>query len=81
MTDVAVLFKVYTAEGQADNVAKVVKDTLKPNAMQVEDVAFGIKILKVMFVHDDKVGSSEFEEKLRKISGVNEVEVAEESLV
>ena len=49
--------------------------------MQLEDIAFGIKVIKVMFVHDDSEGSSIIEEKLRKVNGVTEVEVADESLI
>lgn len=78
---VAVLFKVYAEEGHEDETAARIKETLKPNSMQLEDVAFGIKIIKVLFVHEDNVGSSSFEEKLRKVSGVTEVEVSEESLI
>ena len=80
MGDVAVIFRVYVEEGKLDSVKKEVVG-LKPKGMQTEDVAFGIKTLKVMFVHSDATGSSEQEEVLRKIPGVNEVEVVEETLL
>lgn len=80
MGDVAVLFRVYAEEGKLDSVKKEVIG-LKPKGMQTEDVAFGIKTLKVMFIHSDKTGSSEMEEALKKIPGVNEVEVIEETLI
>ncbi|MGA3020348.1 MAG: hypothetical protein ABSD68_00140 [Candidatus Micrarchaeales archaeon] len=80
MGDVAVLFRIYTAEGGIDKVkAEVVK--LKPRGLQIEDVAFGIKTIKVLFIHPDSHGSSEIEDEIRKIPGVNEVEVLEETLV
>jgi translation elongation factor EF-1beta len=80
MGDVAVLFRVYCQEGKLDDVKKeIVKQ--KPTGMQTEDVAFGIKTIKVMFIHSDKTGSSEFEDALKNIAGVNEVEVVEETLI
>jgi translation elongation factor EF-1beta len=80
MGDVAVLFRIYTVEGGIDKVkTEIVK--LKPRGLQIEDVAFGIKTIKVLFIHSDSQGSSEIEDELRKIPGVNEVEVLEETLV
>ncbi len=81
MAKVATLFKVYPNNGEEEEVRRNVRETLQPKSMQLEDVAFGIKVLKVLFVHEDSEGSSAFEEKLRKIKGVNEVEVEEESLL
>jgi translation elongation factor EF-1beta len=80
MGDVAVLFRIYTVEGGIDKVkAEIVK--LKPRGLQIEDVAFGIKTIKVLFIHPDSQGSSGIEDEIRKIPGVNEVEVLEETLV
>ena len=81
MGKVAVLFKVYSDEGMDAQVKKSISESLKPQAMQEEEVAFGIKILKVMFVYEDEQGSARFEEQLRKVAGVREVEVMEESLL
>lgn len=81
MANVAVVFKVYTDEGKEQATADEIKKTLNPKGVQLEDVAFGIKIVKVLFVHDDKQGSDVFEDKLRKVQGVTEVEVLEESLI
>lgn len=80
MGEVAVLFRVYTDAGKEETVRKTITDTLKPKGSQLEEVAFGIKTIKVLFVHDDSAGSSEIEEQLKKIPGVNEVEIIEESL-
>ncbi len=80
MGTVAVLFRVYTEEGKEEAVRKEIADKLKPKGSQLEDVAFGIKTIKVLFTHDDSQGSSEIEEALKKIPGVREVEIIEESL-
>ena len=81
MGNVITLFKVYTEPGNEEKVSTEIKNSLNPKGMQLEDIAFGIKVIKVMFVHDDSEGSSIIEEKLRKVNGVTEVEVADESLI
>jgi translation elongation factor EF-1beta len=81
MGRVGVIYKVYVEEGEEDKVAKMISEKLKPNGMQVEDIAFGIKVIKVLFIHEDTEGSSVYEEKLKKLPGVREVEVMEESLL
>lgn len=81
MAQVAVLYKVYPKDGELDKVVEVLK-TFKPQGMQTEDVAFGIKLIKVLFSFDDsKSSSSQLEERIRAIPGVSEVDVEEESLV
>lgn len=81
MGKVATLFNVYANPDKEEQVAKEIKERLKPNSMQTEDIAFGIKIIKVMFIHEDSEGSEKIEEKLRKIPEINNVEVSEESLI
>lgn len=81
MANTAVLFRVYAEGGKEADVRKSISEKLHPNSTALEEVAFGIKVIKVLFIHDDKTGSSEFEEKLKQIPGVNEVEVIEESLI
>ncbi|MDE1869931.1 MAG: hypothetical protein KGH71_03025 [Candidatus Micrarchaeota archaeon] len=81
MGKVAVLFKVYTEEGQQEAVASRIKEELKPNGIAMEEIGFGIKIIKVQFVYEDEQGSTKLEEGLRKVQGVNEVEVIEETLL
>lgn len=81
MGNVAVLFRLYTEEGKEEEVRKEVIAKLSPKGTELEDVAFGIKVVKVLFIHDDKVGSSDIEEKLKKITNVKEVEVIEETLI
>ncbi len=81
MSKVGVVFKVYADEGKLEEVAGEVKK-LEPQDMRTEELAFGIKILKVLFVFDDsKTGSSNIEEKLKSMEGVSQVDVEEETLV
>ena len=78
----AVIFKVYPKEGQIDNVVKSIKEKMDPKGIQVEDIAFGLKLIKVMFVFEDaENNTSSIETKLRDINGVSEVDVADETLI
>ena len=81
MGKVATLFNVYANPGSEQLVSSEIKEKLKPNSIQTEDIAFGIKVIKVMFIHEDSEGSEKLEEKLRAIPEANNVEVSEESLI
>lgn len=80
MGEVAVLFRVYAEEGREESVRDEITKQLNPKGSQLEEIAFGIKAIKVLFVHADAEGSSGIEEKLKHIPGVKEVEILEESL-
>lgn len=83
MSKVAVLFKVYPKEDvPVDTLADSIKKETNPDGMQIEDVAFGIKVVKVMFKFDDaETSSSKIEEELRSVKEVGEIEVVEEGLL
>ncbi len=82
MGKVATVFKVYAEDGaDPESILKSISAEMKPTSVQMEDIGFGIKVIKVMFVHEDSDGSTEYESKLRKFQGVKEVEVADESLL
>ncbi|MGI0141384.1 MAG: hypothetical protein ACREBF_01890 [Candidatus Micrarchaeales archaeon] len=81
MAKVAVLFKVFTEAGMEEEVRNRIIKQLKPNGTQLEEIAFGIKMIKVQFVYEDEQGSTKLEDALRKVDGVKEVEVIEETLL
>jgi translation elongation factor EF-1beta len=82
MSKAAILFKVYPKENQTEQAVSNIKEKMNPTGMQVEDVAFGIKVIKVMFKFDDaETSSSKIEEELSKVEGVGEIEVVEEGLL
>ena len=59
-----------------------IKEQLKPAGIQADEVAFGIKVIRVLFTFEDvDKASSNVEEALKKIDGYGEVEVEEESLL
>ncbi|MEM3791643.1 MAG: hypothetical protein QXL16_02865 [Candidatus Micrarchaeaceae archaeon] len=81
MGDVATLFKIYFDPEKEERVKEKIKEEINPKDIKLEDVAFGIKVMKVLVVHKDEEGSAKYEEKIRGIEGVNEVEVEEETLI
>ncbi|MEM3839010.1 MAG: hypothetical protein QXF01_00300 [Candidatus Micrarchaeaceae archaeon] len=81
MGKVATIFKIYIENGKEDEVSNEIKKKMNPNGLQKEEVAFGIKVLKAMFIHEDEEGSTKFEEALKKIPNVTEVEIESESLL
>lgn len=82
MASVVVIFRVYPEDDQLEKAMAGIKSELSPNQIETEEIAFGIKLIKVMFKFDDASNtSSNLEEQLRKVSGVKEVEVAEETLL
>lgn len=81
MSMVSIIFKVYPNENSFDSVASALKG-MEARDIKADDVGFGIRVIKAMFVFDDaKASSSSIEEAVKKIPGVSEVEVEEESLV
>ncbi len=82
MGKVATIFKVYAEDNvDAQSLSRDMATAFKPTSMQMEEIGFGIKVIKIMFVHDDSEGSTEYEKKLKEFPGVKEVEVEEESLL
>lgn len=78
---VAVVFKIYPKDGEFEK-ARESLTKMNPAGSQVEEIGFGIKIIKVLFKFEDKGGGTQkLEEELKKLDGVGEVEVYEESLV
>jgi translation elongation factor EF-1beta len=82
MSKVAVLFKVYPDDNMLEKAVENIKKAMNPAGLQVEDIAFGIKVIKVMFKFDDsQTSSSKLEDGLKKVQGVSEIEVVEEGLI
>ena len=83
MAKATILFKVYPTDPEkVQQTMDSIKAAMNPAAMQAQEVAFGIKLVKVLFIYEsDKAGSSQLEDRLKKVQGVSEVEVEEETLM
>lgn len=79
---VGVLFKIYPKEDSADAVLKGVKTIPGFAGASFDEIGFGIKVVKAFYKFEDsKTTSTVIEEALKKLDGVSEVEVMEESLL
>ena len=75
MAQVAVTVKIYPAEG-VDIEALKSKVEERAREVHIEDIGFGIKLLKALFVIPDAEGGTDkLEEELKAIDGVSNVEV------
>lgn len=89
MGQVALTLKVMPQSPEVDlekikeEIKKVETENIKISDMTVEDIAFGLKAIKVLFVMPDKggVNPSEIEEKIKSIEGVGEVETESVTLI
>jgi translation elongation factor EF-1beta len=85
MASVVTVFRIYPKdqEDAATTMADIkTKMVYKPVDMKLEEVAFGIKLIRVAFKFEDKeMGSSKIEEALKKLDSVGEIEVEEETLL
>jgi elongation factor 1-beta len=88
MAEVVVLVRVMPHGVETDmnalaaGVKSAVPEGVKIRGMQIKDVAFGLKSLLVAAAMPDAGGVLDrFEEALAQVSGVESVEVMEESLV
>jgi elongation factor 1-beta len=78
MAKVAVVLKVMPEEAETDldNLEEEVRDTVDVDDLQTEDVAFGLKALKVSTVVDDEeMGMEGAKESLEEIEDVQSVEI------
>lgn len=85
MGNVAATIKVMPEGPEVDTEKmreEIMKIEPKPHDVQIEELAFGLKAVKVLFVIPDaQGGTDELEEKLSKISGVRDVNTEEVSLI
>lgn len=75
MGDVIVVFKIIPDGMEKFDQVKKSLETLKPDRLEEEPVAFGLKALKfTKIVPDEEGGLSKMEEKLKAIEGVQTCE-------
>lgn len=79
---VAATFKVMPENpGDTARIVEEIKKTVDAKEIKEIPIGFGIKLVEVLLVFDDKVGVGSVEEKLRSISGVASVESGDVTLI
>ncbi|MEM5813342.1 MAG: hypothetical protein QXL09_01690 [Candidatus Aenigmatarchaeota archaeon] len=83
MGNVAIAFKILLKSTEIDinKVKNEIIEVLNPKEISIQELAFGIKVIKALFIIPDSTGISELEEKIRKIEGVGEVETESLTLI
>jgi len=72
---VAVVARIFPEDAdRIEELGQRLMGELKPNKMDVEEIGFGVKALKVTFILSDEEGG-DIEERIRRIKGVSEVQV------
>ncbi|MCX6815959.1 MAG: elongation factor 1-beta [Candidatus Aenigmarchaeota archaeon] len=80
---VAATFKLMPedAETNLEEVKKEIHSKMQVRQIKEIPIAFGIKILEVLLVFEDKEGIGSVEEKLRGVKGVSSVESGDVTLL
>jgi translation elongation factor EF-1beta len=88
MGDVLTVYKIYPEEVEdSDRIVDALKSNVpeefKLNSVELEPIAFGLKIVKASFIFPDKIGGllEKLEEFLKSVPGVNEIEPASTTLI
>ena len=82
MGKVAITFKIMpdSAEIDAFELKDKINEKVKVQDYHVEEIAFGLKVLRVLIMSED-AATDELEEKIKSVAGVSEVEVESSTIV
>ena len=81
MGNVAITAKVYPEDpSKIEELKTEISKVAKITDSKIEDIGFGIKVLRIMIVVPDSEGG-DMEDKLSKIKGVSQVQVEQVTLV
>jgi translation elongation factor aEF-1 beta len=88
MGDILTVYKIYPEEiDGTEDIVKNIKEHLPSeftlNTIELEPVAFGLKVVKASFIFPDKISglSDKLENYLKSISNVSEIEVFSQTLI
>jgi translation elongation factor EF-1beta len=80
MGKVSVLAKIFPEDfEEIERIKSEISSKFSIKDHRIEDIGFGIKVLKVLILTDDT--GANFEEELKKIKGVSEVEIESITLI
>ena len=76
MGDAIIRAKIYLEDPEGIDAAKEeIGKIVKLQGTSIEEIGFGIKVLKIVFIEDEKNGTEEVEGKLNNVKGVSQVEI------
>lgn len=75
MAQVAAVVKIFPQDAEkVEELRQRVESELRPSRIEIEDIGFGVKALRVTLILSDEEGG-DVEERVRRIPGVSEVSV------
>ena len=81
MGDVIVTAKIYSEDpSKFESIKAEIAKIGKLADSRIEDVGFGVKALKVLFIVPDNLGG-DMEEKLNSLEGVSQAQIEEVNLI
>ncbi len=76
--EVAVSMKIFVEDqGKTEEVLNEIGKIVKVTNSKTEDIGFGIKALKIIFLMGDSGGMDEIEEKIASVPNVSQAQVEE----
>ena len=83
MGQVAVVFKIMpsSTDIDAEMIKKEIEKKFNPSDIKIQELAFGIKVIKALFIIPDASGVENIENGIKEIEGVGEVETESLTLV
>lgn len=76
MAEVIVRTKIYAKNPKdIEKIGKELAKIAKVGESKTEELAFGIKILRIVFIVNESEGLETLEEKIKKIKGVSQIEI------
>lgn len=75
MAEISIIYKIYLEDpSKVEEVKEEINEKFKPRDITIEDIGFGVKLIKALFILDEDEGISKFEEKLKGIKGISNIE-------
>ncbi|MEM4389381.1 MAG: effector protein [Candidatus Micrarchaeia archaeon] len=75
MAQVAAVVRIFPQDAErVEELRQRVESELRPSRIEIEDIGFGVKALRITLILSDETGG-DVEERVRRIPGVSEVSV------
>jgi len=81
MANVTVVAKIFAEDPKdLDDIKTRIAESMRLADARIEEIGFGVKVLRVMVIISDKEGG-DIEDKLKRVKGVSQVQIDDISLV
>ncbi len=82
MGNVGITYKIYLeADADPKQIVEFIRSWADVRDWKVEELGFGIRVLKLLLITEDKGGTEEVDNKISSINGVSQLEVESVTLI